>query len=141
MALVNHVSDRWAPLAGGPWHGGGRTGLTAVRSAVSCCEDGAVPLSRTKSSSFGQRAMATGGGGGPSRGRTGGGGPSRGRSGGDGDGVGRGGGDAGWWDAELSPPRLRAATPPRPASKKAWTSAGTTSSFEDPMSHYLSESG
>jgi hypothetical protein len=38
--------------------------------------------------------------------------------------------------AEAAPPPLRAATPPRPASEKIWTSMGRTS-MDDPMSHYL----
>jgi hypothetical protein len=38
--------------------------------------------------------------------------------------------------AEAEPPPQRAATPPRPASEKIWTSMGKTS-MDDPMSHYL----
>ena len=65
--------------------------------------------------------MASGGGGG---------GPSCHRSVEDGEG-GAGGGDGSR--------RLRTPSPPMAASQKAWTSQGTTSSFEDPMSHYRSD--
>jgi hypothetical protein len=62
-------------------------------------------------------------------------------------GIGRTGVDQGmeWTGADVDlagaaeaapPPPLRAATPPRPASEKIWTSMGRTS-MDDPMIHYL----
>jgi hypothetical protein len=52
-------------------------------------------------------------------------------------------GDHGGWNVEQSPSRqaalLPAPSPQRPAWQKAWTSSGSTS-MEDPMSHYQTES-
>jgi hypothetical protein len=41
-------------------------------------------------------------------------------------------------DAEAAPPLLRAASTPRPASEKIWTSPSMgRTSMNDPMTHYL----